>query len=105
MIDVNVISKALKIDKAKAFEALPSVAVILEKSELIDLIVSFKGKIGQAEGFKIVTRIVSRMKLYQDEIDEVLSIMFNIPVGELDNAQKMELIQKILVEKDLDEFF
>ena len=104
MIDVDKLAEGLKIDKSKAFEVMPAVATNIEKAELIDIVSGFK-KIGQMEGLKLVTRITSRMKLYHNEIDEVLSVMFNVPVAEMTSAQKFELIQKLITEKDLDELF
>lgn len=109
MISVEQISKALKINKEKAFEALPAVAVIIEEAELIDYVTELLAKnnnrLGQKEGFKIAVRVTSRMKKYPAEVDEVLTIMFDVDAKSLSGTEKMQLLQKIIAEKDIAEFF
>ena len=103
-IDVEQVASTLKLDTEKVFEALPAIATIIEKSELIDYAQEL-GEMNSANGFKLMVRVVSKMKEYQEEIDDVLSIMFNVKASEMTNAEKMKLLTKILTEKDLNDFF
>lgn len=104
MIDVEKVAETLKIDEDKVFEALPAMATILEKSELVDYAESL-GQLTSAVGFKLMIRIVSRMKQYEEEVDDVLSLLFNVDAATLTSKEKMTLFKKILTEKDIFTFF
>ena len=104
MISIEDVAKSLKIDESKAYEALPAVCTILEKSELVDYIQTL-GTIDQAAGMKIIVRIVARMKEYEAEIQEVLEILFGVDISTMSGSEKMELIKAILLDKDLTDFF
>jgi len=98
------IAEKLKLDEDKVFEALPAIAYIVEKSELIDYAQEL-GSMTSANGFKLMMRVVSRMKQYQNEVDEVLTLLFNVDAKTLSGSDKMKLLKKILTEKDVADFF
>lgn len=104
MINVEKIASTLKLDESKVFEALPAMATIIEKSDIIDYATEL-GDMNTSNGLKIMVRIVARMKQYEEEINDVLSILFNVDASSMTSAEKMKLLTKILTEKDVADFF
>lgn len=104
-MDISKISKALKVDEDKILEALPAMATIAEEAELIDYIAKLGQPIDSAKAFKIVIRIVARMKSYNQEFDEAISLLFGVEMKEANNADKIKMLKEIMIEKDLTDFF
>lgn len=108
-MDIDKVAEALKLDTDKVFQALPAIAVIVEKSDIIDMTVKISkannGVINKAAGMKIAVRLLSRMKEYENEVDEVLTVLFNQDVSKMTTSEKGKLIKEILLNKDIDDFF
>lgn len=104
MINVEQLAKNLKLDESKVYEALPAMCTIIEKAELVDYATAL-GTMTNATGYKLMIRLISRMKDYEQELEEVLDLLFNVDIKNASNKEKMELLMKLLTEKEVSDFF
>lgn len=107
MVNADKIAKTLKIDTEKVFEALPAMSIIIEKADIIEYAVKAKEKGGltEADGFKIIMRIFSKLKECEKEFNDVFAIIFDVNPLDLTQAEKVTLIKNLLENIDTTVFF
>lgn len=91
----------------QAFELLPLVSTIIEKTELVDYASSFNG-VGQKEGIKILNHVVSNIAVCKAEVFELISRTTGKTVKEVSEqsaVQTFNELKKLFLDTELMDFF